>query len=43
MASVAHGAQTPNMEKEMFGQIEGTNPRPPIGQKGIRKANKTGS
>lgn len=38
--SIAHGAQTPNMHKEMFGQVEGTDPRPPIGQKGIRKANR---
>lgn len=35
--SIAHGAQTPNMVKEMFGQVEGTNPRPPKGQPGLRR------
>lgn len=32
IATEAHKAQTPNMEKEMLGQIEGTQPRPPVGQ-----------
>lgn len=41
--SIAHGAQTPNMQKEMFGQIEGTNERPPVGQKGLRRAKTSGS
>lgn len=35
--TISHGAQTPNMQKDMFGQIEGTNPRPPLGERGIRK------
>lgn len=35
--SVAHLAQNPNMEKEMFGQVEGTADRPPLGQKGLRQ------
>lgn len=35
--SVSHLAQNPNMEKEMFGQVEGTADRPPVGQQGLRK------
>lgn len=38
--SIAHMAQNPNMEKEMFGQIEGTQDRRPMGDKGLRKVNK---
>lgn len=38
--TISHMAQTPNMEKEMFGQIEGTQPRPPVGVAGKRKSNK---
>lgn len=39
--SVSHLAQNPNMEKEMFGQIEAAGDRKPIGEKGNRKVNKT--
>lgn len=35
--SVSHLAQTPNMHKEMFGQVEGTGVRPPVGKGGVRK------
>lgn len=38
--TMSHMAQNPNMEKEMFGQIEGTQPRTPMGQHGSRKVNK---
>lgn len=38
--SVSHLAQTPNMHKEMFGQIEGTGNRLPIGAKGVRQVDK---
>lgn len=39
--TMSHLAQTPNMEKEMMGQIEGTQPRPGIGQKIGKRSNKS--
>lgn len=40
IATVSHMAQNPNMEKLMFGQVEGTQPRVPMGETGVRKTNK---
>lgn len=37
--TTAHLAQNPNSEKEYFGQVEGTVPRRPLGQRGRRMSN----